>query len=254
MRYILHLALILLLLGACSGEDDAFKDKTPPSKPVLIPHLGDTGDAPIMIDENVMMEITDDNNGLDAVPDGHKLRLMWEPFIDTDLSHLKIFRFSDVDTTVVEIANIQPNTTQYTDNGPLVEREWYSYFVKLFDTSGNSAVSDTVTYSLLAKASLIAPVDGAFVSTDNLRFYWNRADDRVGFYRVLLWNESNELLWHGDKYLATEDDPLWLQLPILTPPIPVGRTLRWRVDYFDWSEEHQMYMGSESEERIFTTI
>jgi hypothetical protein len=29
-----------------------------------------------------------------------------------------------------------------------------------------------------------------------------------------------------------------------------GQTLRWRVDSFDWDEEMQAYMGSESYERI----
>jgi len=253
MKYIFWFAIVLLLISACSGEDDPFKDTTPPSKPLLIPHLGDAGDPPIQLEDGSYMEITDDNNGIDTVPDGHKLRLLWKPFIDNDLSHLKIFRYSDIHPDVIEIASIQPNTTHYTDEGPLIERVWYSYFVELFDTSGNSTVSDTVSYALLAKSNLISPVHGAYVSTNNLRFYWNRADDRTGFYRVLLWNENNELIWSDDLNLANEDDPLWLALPNMYPPIPAGSTLRWRVDYFDWSEQHQMNMGSESEERLFTT-
>lgn len=253
MKHIVWLLLILLILTACSGEDDPNKDTTPPTRPVLIPHLGDTGDLPIPMEDGTEMTITDDNNGIDAVPDGHKMRIMWKPFIDNDLSHLKIYRFSDIQPEVIEIAQIQPNAISYTDEGPLIERVWYSYFIELFDTSGNSAVSDTVSYALLAKPYLLEPQHGAFVNPSGMRFYWNRADDRTGFYRVLLWDEDNTLRWHGDLNLATEDDPLWIQLPNLFPPIPPGSTMRWRVDYFDWNEEHQMNMGSESEERIFTT-
>jgi hypothetical protein len=51
--------------------------------------------------------LTDDNNGIDAVPDGNWIKLSWDPFIDNDLSHLKIYRYSDIDTLAQEIANIQ---------------------------------------------------------------------------------------------------------------------------------------------------
>lgn len=253
MKYIGYLIMVLILLSSCAGEDESNQDTTPPTQPVLIPHLGDTGDGSIEID-GVSVELSDDNNGIDTVPNGHMMRLMWEPLIDTDLSHMKIYRFSDVEADSVEIDEIQANQNSYLDQGPLVERIWYSYYVELFDSSGNSAISDTVSYALLAKPYLLSPNDGDFVDINDLDFVWNSADDRSGFYRVLVWNEDNKLLWSGDLDLALEDDPLSLPFPILVDeedPIESGDVLRWRVDYFDWDEQHQMYMGSESPERIF---
>jgi hypothetical protein len=252
MRHIIYILLAVILLSSCSGEDNPNKDTTAPTQPVLIPHMGDTGDSPIQLDEDSWLYLNEENNGLDTVPDGHMMVVRWEPFIDTDLSHIKVYRFSDYESEPVEIDQVQANQQSYLDQGPLIERVWYSYFIELFDTSGNSTVSDTVSYALLAKTNLVAPDDGAFISTEDFHFYWNRADDRTGFYRVLLWDENNDLLWNGDFHLATEDDPLHLPLPNLNPPLQIGSTLRWRVDYFDWDEEHQMFMGSESEERIFT--
>lgn len=244
MKSILILAILtfLLLIGACAGEDDQGKDKVPPVRPTMISHLGDTGDPPVTLN--------DDNNGIDAVPEGQWIRLQWSPFVDNDLSHVHIYRFSDLDPTSVLIANIQANSDFYLDQGPLVERTWYSYYIELFDASGNSSVSDTVSYAILAKSQLASPGNGDYVSTAGLNFSWYRADDRTGFYRVLLFDEENRLIWHDDFHLATEDDPLSLPLPNMTPPITSGSTLRWRVDYFDWDEDFQMYMGSESEERI----
>ncbi len=252
MKYYFFLILGIILISgfACSGEDDPEKDTTPPTTPVMIAHLGDTGDASIIIDD-VQVELNDENNGIDAVPDGQWIRLTWKPFIDTDLSHLKIYRFSDIDTTAVEIAQIPANEISYLDQDHLVERTWYSYFIELFDASGNSAVSDTVSYAILAKSYLLYPPNGETVSTSGLEFQWNTADDRTGVYRVLVWDENNELLWHNDLALATEDNPLKMPFPIINPPVPSGSTLRWRVDYFDWDEEHQLYIGSESAERIF---
>lgn len=252
MRYLTYLLLGLSLFGffACSGEDDADKDSTPPSMPVLIPHLGDTGDAPVLIGDQ-LVNLTDDNNGIDTVPEGNWIKLNWEPFIDNDLSHLKVFRFSDIDAEVQEIAHIPANAISYLDQSALVERTWYSYFIELFDASGNSAVSDTVSYAILQKSNLISPANGEIVNTADLKFFWNIADDRSGSYRVLVWDEENELLWSGELPLANEENPLTMTFPIISPPIPSGTTLRWRVDYFDWDEEHLMFMGSESAERIF---
>jgi len=252
MKYLIYLLLGLSLLGfvACSGEDNEGNDTTPPATPVLIHHRGDVGDAPVLIGET-MVALTDENNGIDTVPEGQWIKLSWDPFIDNDLSHLKVYRFSDIDAEAQEIANIPANAISYLDQGPLVERIWYSYYIELFDASGNSAVSDTVSYAVLAKTNLLSPANGATVSTSGLRFEWEIADDRTGFYRVLVWRENNELIWNNDLDFATEENPLWMPFPVLSPPEPSGSTLRWRVDYFDWDEDHQMYKGSESNERIF---
>lgn len=252
MKYLGYIILLLVLLSGCAGEDDTGKDTTPPTRPIMIPHLGDTGDNPITID-GALVEITDDNNGIDAVPDGQMMRIAWKPLVDTDLSHMKIYRFSDIAAEPVEIDEIPANRISYLDQGPLVERTWYSYFVELFDVSGNSTVSDTVSYAILAKPYLINPADGSYQNISNLKFMWNRADDSSGFYRILVWNEDRELIWHTDFNLADELDPLSVPFPIISSDDPIlpGDVLRWRIDYFDWDEHHQMHMGSESPERVF---
>jgi hypothetical protein len=247
--------LLLIILTGCAGEDDAGKDTTPPIQPVLIPHLGDPGDSPIYIN-GALTEITDENNGIDTVPEGQMIRIAWEPLVDTDLSHMKIYRFSDIDIEPVEVDEIQANRNSYLDQGPLVERVWYSYYVELFDASGNSAVSDTVSYAILAKPYLVGPDNGTTQNIANLEFQWNRADDSSGFYRILVWNENRKLIWHTDFNLANEIDPLTLPFPIISSEdeedrIHPGDVLRWRIDYFDWDVQHQMYMGSESVERVF---
>jgi len=252
MKYLTYLALAfcLISIASCSGEDEDNIDTRPPTTPKMVPHYGDVGDQPVQIGEH-MVVLPDDNNGIDTVQEGQWIDLRWDPFIDNDLSHMKIYRFSDVDPDVVELAQITSDTHSYLDQGPLVERIWYSYFIELFDSSGNSAISDTVSYALLAKSNLLSPAHGEIVNPDSLKFYWYKADDRSGFYRVLVWNEENELIWYNDLYVTVEEDVLQMTFPILSPPIPSGSTLRWRVDYFDWAEDHQMYMGSESNERVF---
>ena len=255
MKHIIWILLVALLLFSCSGEDEPAKDNTPPTRPILIPHRGDSQYGAIYTDDNGNnIDLTEENNGIDTVPEGNWIRISWKPFQDNDLSHFKVFRFSGFEPEPIEIANRPANEDHYLDQGPLEVERWYSYFIELFDISGNSTISDTVFYAILHKTQPMSPADNAYINPDGLRFQWTRADDGTGFYRVLLWNQDNSLIWSEDMYPTAEDDDLLeIQLPILNPPITIGSTLRWRVDYFDWDADKQMYMGSESIERYFTT-
>lgn len=249
MKHVLFILILvaILCLSACSGDDPLELDTIPPTSPDLIEHLGDPSI------QNT--DITDDNNGIDADPVGNWINISWEPFIDTDLSHAKIYRFSEVDPEPVVIDTIPASAEKYQDQDPsLVEQVRYSYFMELYDSSGNYSVSDTVSYALLAKCNLFTPEDGETVSPVSLRLRWNRGDSYATRFRVLVWiEETHQLKWSTDYYLATEDDPLWVSFPIFGPgEIPSGTVLRWRVDAFDDSNENSGSMGSESHERLFT--
>ncbi len=249
---ILCLIIILLTLLSCSGDDPIDNDTIPPSNPKLIAHRGDVGDPPMIVN-NQPVAITDENNGIDADPVGNWINLRWEPLIDTDLSHIKVFRFSESDPEPDSLATIPASDNGFQDrDGSLVEREWYSYFIELYDSSGNYSTSDTVSYALLAKSNLYTPEEGATVSPLGLKLRWYKGSSYATRFRVLVWiDATNELKWFSDFYLATEDDPLEVNFPVLSPAIPSGTALRWRVDAFDDSDIHSSSMGSESHERIF---
>ncbi|MDY0151399.1 MAG: hypothetical protein RBS43_03920 [Candidatus Cloacimonas sp.] len=248
---ILLTALLLVGLMSCSGDEPIDQDTTPPSAPQLIPHLGDTGDDPVNIN-GVTVYWNDDNNGIDTVPDGDCIKVPWKPFIDSDLSHVKIYRFSESELTPVLLNTVPAIEEYYLDQSSLIEREWYSYYTELYDASGNFSVSDTVSYALLAKSNLYLPQNGATVPTQNLSLFWNRGDSYASKFRVLVWNEANELIYSYNYNLATELDPLFVSFPVMSPPLTSGQVLRWRVDSFDFDNEHNAYLGSESEERTFT--
>lgn len=247
LRFPLIILLVLLLgLFACVGNEGDDKDTTPPANPVLRPHLGDTGDAQVNY-LGQMYTLDDENNGIDTVPDEDWIRIMWEPFIDNDLSHVYIFRY-EYGVEPVLVDSISATRQFYLDSSPqLIENVWYSYFIDLVDTSGNAARSDTVSYALLGKCMPFSPENGATITPTQATFRWytNGTAER---YRLVLMDENGVYKAHEDLPLATEENPLSITMP--NNLFQSGKTMRWRVDSFYRDEAMRMDMGSESREYI----
>ena len=151
LKNILLSGLILFIIGACAGEDTLGTDTTPPDKPDLIEHLNDTGDIDIFGDTLNYYNISgNEMNGIDALPEGDWIRIQWEHPLDNDLDYAQIFRFSLQDFIITKIDSISfPHQDEYIDKyGSLIGKDWF-FFIKMFDTSGNFSVSDTVCYYLL---------------------------------------------------------------------------------------------------------
>lgn len=253
MRLALYLIMSLIILSmlSCSGDDPLGTDSEPPARPILRPHLGDTGDSPVTWN-GLSITLNDDNNGIDTVSEGNFIKIPWEPFIDTDLSHVKVFRFSNHNAEPVEIAsNVTASARQYLDtDNSLQERVWYSYFIHLYDSSGNYSVSDTVSYALLSKCLLDYPANNQIVPLFNLKLRWTSDGVGASSFRVLLWNEENQLLYHQDIFIAVPEDTYEVAVPANLEVYP-GDVIRWRVDAFDEDFGYNIKMGSESQERVF---
>ena len=244
--------IMLVLLCSCAGNDSPEKDKIPPTTPKLIPHLGDTGDDPITID-GALVNLNDDNNGIDAVSDGNWIKVPWEKFVDNDLSHVKVYRYTESNPEPNLIATVPAADNYYLDQSSLVERQWYYYYVELYDASGNFSVSDTVSYAILAKSILTSPADGEYVDPTELSLCWERGDSQTSKFRVLLWdNDTGNLVFDYDYYYTPNVEPSpppEFPFPVLTPAPVNGQVYRWRIDAFDLDSEHNLEMGSESLER-----
>lgn len=243
------LLLVFALLISCSGTDKPDVDTTPPYPPTMIPHLGDVGDPPTNYYGQPTV-LTDENNGIDAVPDGNWIRIAWRPFIDQDLNLIRIWRFDDANPTPVQIDSIAPNRDQYLDSRQqLPERVWYSYFIDIVDFAGNTARSDTVSYALLAKPILVDPPNGATISAMGARVYWN-SSGFASIYRLVLFDSNHDYIWHQDLPTAMEEE-LFIDIPVNLLTQYSGQGIYWRIDSFDWDENRQQFMGAESLERIF---
>jgi hypothetical protein len=259
MRYLIILCFAcFLVLAACSGRDKIATDTTAPFPPILIPHLGDTGDSPVEYNGQTIV-LNEDNNGIDTDPDGDWIKVSWQHFLDTDLNYVKIYRFDDDSnqtvhlTTLVDsvgVGNLQGD--YYLDsNNQLSTDVRYSYFIEVFDNAGNSALSDTVSYALLSKQIPMSPENGSTADPNSITFEWQRSGF-VSKIRVLVFDDTHQYLWHRDIDVAFEDDIMTTSMPSnwVQSLHYTGNLVYWRVDAFEWDNELQFFAGSESNEQI----
>ncbi len=239
---------ILLLLG-CSGKDRITVDKIPPVSPIMIPHLGDTGDGFVQ-HNNQTIYLNEDNNGIDAVPDEDWFQISWEHLLDTDLDYIRIFRFDNIYNQPMLIDSVKYSNIDYyiDDTDTLFTHRKYSYFIEAIDQSGNSAVSDTVTYALISKQILTSPAYDEVTDPSNLTFEWQKSGF-VSKFRLLIFDYNHEEYWHYDIDVAFEPDFFSVAAPVGLFEEYESDHIYWRVDAFDTDYELDILIGSESNER-----
>jgi hypothetical protein len=252
MRLLILCCLAIILLAAgCSGNDKITVDTIPPIPPILVPHLGDLGDAQVSYNGQ-MITLNDENNGIDAVPDGDWIKVSWEHFLDTDLDYVKIFRYDEINADPVLVDSISAANEYYVDSrSQLSTHVRYSYFIEVVDNNGNSAVSDTVSYALLSKQLLVSPANNEYIDSNNITFVWQRSGF-ISKVRVLVFDENQQYLWHRDIDVANEEDEMTTSMPSNWQQSLeyTGNHIYWRVDAFEWDNELQFFIGSESYLRI----
>ncbi|MCD4796795.1 MAG: hypothetical protein K8R49_06480 [Candidatus Cloacimonetes bacterium] len=258
MKKFIFLFVVIIFILSCSGKESLGIDKTPPEKPELIPHLGDTGDGVNYYDTP---DIELENNGIDATPGGNRIQIQWEHLMDSDIDIIEIYRFSEQEY-IADTLNFAPDTISivdyseqnlYDDVTALTNLKLF-YFINAIDVDGNSTYSDTVCYRLLDNPILTLPADNLTTSNmSEIIFEWNEVIDALQ-YRLLVFNKE-------DRTLIWQKTPLDLEdLSVLysgTDIVP-GTTILWRVDAFGLTandvvieeNSYSVSTGSESEERI----
>lgn len=236
----LLMILTLLLLG-CTGEESLGVDTKPPNKPELVPHIGDTGDGGNFNIPGANYYNTHnpdfENNGIDAVMEGDWIKIQWYTLTDSDIDYLRIFRFSAQEYyNAIDTLNFAQiiGTVNYEEQIHYVDRtsdtdKNYFYFIEAIDEAGNSTLSDTTGYKLIAKPILISPVDYSSIQVQNINdviFEWLPSANAIQ-YKLLIFNENRELIWQN-----TLLDMGYFSVDYDGPLVDPGSTLTWRVDAF----------------------
>ncbi|MCF7918929.1 MAG: hypothetical protein K9N06_03325 [Candidatus Cloacimonetes bacterium] len=282
-KTVLFLLIVMLLLGGCAGTTKPEDNTTEAFKIDLLEHKGDTGDIiknsyGMIIDtlncyygaDSTFYEF--ENNGIDAYFEGDWIYIPWKHISDPTTVSLEVFRFSytnyqNHNAEYIENLDFIPfysyNKDYYIDTfsgnvETIVEETWF-YFVKTTNADGDTAFSDTTGYCLVNKPLLREPADGQiFSQADTLIFEWDLNSSNSAIkYRLLLFNENYELLWHYN--LLSDEEPL-LDYFAITGSIPEPGIYIWRVDAIIERMEQlpiddkiiEVHSGAESMERSFT--
>jgi hypothetical protein len=122
--------------------------------------------------------------GISALPgEENRVKIMWhKPNINENIKSFKIFRSKDdvglinyVQYAAISVTNPGNPDTTFTDLHVDIGTT-YHYFITAVNNDGlESAPSDTASISLLVKASLRGPVNGAEITQkEDIEFRWNR--------------------------------------------------------------------------------
>ena len=261
MKNLVFLLIISVSIFACAGTESLGLDKTPPEKPTMIPHLGDSGDTIDGIADYSFYFTTElEENGIDAVSDGNKIKIEWEHLLDNDLDYIRIHRFTEQDyladslaySTIIDSINyvgVDNYKDNFTNDYHVTGKNWF-YFIETFDTSGNSTFSDTVCYRLLEKTLVQSPSEFTEVNSMNeVDFIWNLSGAQ--YYKILVFDSEREIIWSYQP-LDLEDT----NIPYGGAEVPSGDYII-RIDAFGYQttstpingKTYQILAGAESEER-----
>jgi len=267
MNYKWGILLLTILLISCSGEDVVNKDTVPPLKPVMVSHLGDSGDHLGGVVQNYYINSDLEYNGIDAVPGEDWIQVQWEHISDEDADYLEVHRFcmeeynyfleniedlgEDHDFSQLIETLDSTEEDHYIDiSGDLPGKAWF-YYITVFDEAGNFTRSDTVSYNLADRAAPLSPLGGVY-NNENLSFSWSiDSQYSPSQSRLLLFNTDRELLW---VYTPLDFDGT--EIDYFGPDLDT-QTLLWRIDVFGddlyynvLGKEYLVKTGSESQEYI----
>lgn len=178
--------------------------------------------------------------GIDAVPDGDKIRIEWFPNPEPEVNSYQVYRsekgekFSLISVTTDTVYEDQVDTTLI---------KYYYYVLAETDEGVTSEPSDTIDYTLLEKANLVLPQDT--VTTPRPEFVWR--DENDPFYHAYIIRvvnvDSNKTVWistiERDNYDTNLEQTSFNADPQLSPEV----SYKWRVDIM---VEDTSKIGSES--------
>ncbi|MFH1862098.1 MAG: hypothetical protein ABH878_04720 [bacterium] len=229
--FLFHLLLWLCLLWLGCVREEVASDLEAPPPPQFIPRSPDTS-------------LTE--QGVDAVPEGDYIYVVWQPSPANDLAGYRLYRQAEegLERTLIN----DGEELEYLDRDPQLApdpqtglSQGFYYWVSAYDFSGNeSALSTECYYRLMPKPALFPPViQGAGVTIS-----WSYAEpalSQVNHFVIRLFEPVNEQ-WNPIWIIEYElFDPLSVNYPY---PLAVG-TYRIVVDAIGASAA-ELPMGSEA--------
>ncbi|MFQ6041409.1 MAG: hypothetical protein ACE5PV_11185 [Candidatus Poribacteria bacterium] len=221
-RVLIFFSLALFLFMGCASEPiQTPKDSEAPLPPQV--HLYN----PV---------ISDDERGPYALVETDGIHIEWDANEEDDIAKYKIYRSVQSDEDYQPIATLPKDELFYEDTDVRVETKYYYRVTAVDESKNESNMSQTISYTLLHKASLMAPPNQAVVRTDSPVFKWLEVNNAQSYIvRVFVNTEEQATPWK-EIWKSHEVFPFdALQLTYnddnrAAEPLEDGKEYRWRVD------------------------
>ncbi|HID38127.1 MAG TPA: hypothetical protein EYP36_01255 [Calditrichaeota bacterium] len=241
MKYLTIISFIFILLFSCSPTDS---------------DIGDPLERVRMVLRTVDSDTAQWERGTDAYPsETNDIQIMWYSHPGgKELKKFKIYRSEVPDGSrkynkiaEINIVNDQNQDTLFIDTGLELQKSYYYYVVAENQDGLSSDPSDTVWYALIEKPQLIAPRDGARITTDSITFEWTFPGYEPNYYILRIekyWDES----YHPVVSVSMIQSKYEGQMQVILSEKWISDAVsseiyRWRVDAVGSNPLHE---GSES--------
>jgi hypothetical protein len=203
-----------------------------PAAVVLIPSAADT---------------CRDERGMDAVPEGDAILIVWIPSGEENVTEYEIYRGSRKDAVFTRIARVQVPDSTYLDYGVTLDTRYYYYLLAVNDGGERSEPSDTLSYKLIQKATGLLPVGETAIAKPVFSWHDPNTPQKAFYVIRLMESATKQVVWlslipssySGDRETVQFNDDGTAPIDSLGG----GIDYQWRVDVVG-SEDCS---GSESE-------
>lgn len=214
-RYSLFLLLILIFINfSCKSKESPAKERPQPVE--LIPCSADTSRI---------------ESGIDAVPDGDKIHLEWNPNSDVTVSTHEVYRSAVINGTYSKVASVDIPTRFY-DDPVSVNIRYYYYVLAVSDEGVKSEPSDTLSYKLIFKPEILGPEGD---STVRPIFIWRDANRASDYVIRVQESGSDAFVWFS-KFQAPQYGPEEQSISFnadhaaVKDSLTMGKVYQWRID------------------------
>ncbi len=190
-------------------------------------------------------DFSEDERGLDAVPERDAIQVEWEVFAIQNAS-IQVWRRAEECQDFEQIGRISAKDTVFLDEDVEIGTRYWYFLIASADGWQDSAPSDTFSYRLLEKPFALVEI-----ATQTPVFRWQVGQTPVGYVLKLFEVDTDKKVWFAsvwpDYGTLAEEVAFNFDSTAAVDSLEPGKGYRWRVDVIGPEKSS----GAESHWRVF---
>ncbi len=190
-------------------------------------------------------DFSEDERGLDAVPERDAIQVEWELYAVQDAA-IEVWRRQEKRQEFEQVAKISGKDTVFLDEDVEIGTRYWYFVVAVAPGWRDSAPSDTFSYRLLEKPFALVETTGRRPT-----FRWQVGQTPVGYVLKLFEVDTDKKVWFAsvwpDYGTLAEEVVFNFDSTAVADSLEAGKGYRWRVDVIGPEKNS----GAESNWRVF---